>query len=105
MTGPDRGEPWQARAQCRGLGPLFFPEGDTTRATAQQRYAARFCTGCPVTRQCLQLAMDAEGGAAVGSRYGVFGGLSPAQRRALYERRIDRRNATQLAHRQQGDQT
>lgn len=90
MTGTQP-EPWQEQARCRGNHRLFFPAGEGTRATHQK--AITICKSCPVRRQCLALAMRAEGGASTESRYGVFGGRTPAQRRALYRRHLERRKA------------
>ncbi|MDH6116857.1 hypothetical protein ABH930_000276 [Kitasatospora sp. GAS204A] len=79
---------WVDRALCRGSGHLFFPEGQHARHRTE--VAVRICAACPVTAQCLQLALDAEGNAAAGARYGVYGGLTPAQRRKVYDRRRQR---------------
>jgi hypothetical protein len=78
---------WDERARCRGYFDVFFPalRGDAKHVNHTQ--ALRFCVSCPVKRQCLELAMAAEGSAAAGARYGVFGGLTPAQRRELWDAR------------------
>jgi hypothetical protein len=64
---------WKDWAECAGTAPrLFFPErGDSDRD------AKRVCARCPVQQQCLQYALDN------GIRYGVWGGKSERQRRAL----------------------
>ncbi|AIG63539.1 WhiB family transcriptional regulator [Corynebacterium atypicum] len=67
----DRGT-WVTRAKCRGLDPeALFVKG------ARQRQAATFCQGCPVRAMCLADALDN------GIEFGVWGGLTERQRRAL----------------------
>ena len=44
--------------------------------------AKRICARCPVKAQCLEYALAYEA-ADPGSRYGVYGGLSPAERERL----------------------
>jgi WhiB family redox-sensing transcriptional regulator len=61
---------WLNDAACRNKDPeIFFSElgGHFTDAV-------RICATCPVTSQCLNHAIDN------GEKYGVFGGLTPAQR-------------------------
>lgn len=70
---------WQYRAACRGLPTsLFFPDG----AGKQAAYAAAkvVCAGCVVREDCLRLSDDF---VATGDRHGVFGGLTPDERREL----------------------
>lgn len=51
--------------------------------------ARRICrTQCPVAEQCLIEALRVEGNATRGNRYGVRGGCTPGERRALFERHI-----------------
>jgi hypothetical protein len=38
---------------------------------------------CPARQACLDLALTAEGGKGTDSRFGIFGGLTPRQRRQL----------------------
>ena len=47
-----------------------------------RQYAKRVCDGCPVRvrEACLRMALDAERGAGVYERHGVFGGLTPIER-------------------------
>ncbi|MDT0306843.1 WhiB family transcriptional regulator [Streptomyces sp. DSM 44917] len=77
---PDSGRGhWSERAACRGRDlDVWFSEAGAVRATA-----AAVCRGCPVRDACLDLAMKAEAG---GHRYGIYGGLTPAQRKALARR-------------------
>ena len=82
---------WQERAACAGIDNAtrdryFYPKrsgGKTPRETVEQHDRrfdagkALFCARCPVTRQCLQLAIE------TGDQVGLFGGLSPLDRRRL----------------------
>lgn len=84
---PDSG--WQKQAACRadGVDPkLFFPENNV----AGVAMAREICKGCPVARACLAECMASEGGKNVGSRHGIYAGMSPKQRHRLYERLRDR---------------
>lgn len=64
---------WTERAVCAQTDPEeFFPEkGGSTRQ------AKAVCRGCEVRTQCLAYAV------ARGERFGVWGGLSERERRAL----------------------
>jgi hypothetical protein len=58
-------------AHCNGIDTeLFFLSGKHQIAKAK-----RFCVGCPVQIECLEMAIDEE--------FGVYGGLSAAERGAL----------------------
>ncbi|QES46897.1 transcription factor WhiB [Streptomyces venezuelae] len=75
---------WQMQAACRGLGDqrFFHPAGERGEArTARDRAAKRICAGCPVRAECLRHALS------VGETYGVWGGLTEEERRALAVRR------------------
>lgn len=86
---------WQHRARCRGLDlDLFIPEGKVgSEARLANRRAAQYCAHCPVVRQCLELALRAEGSAPAQNRFGVYGGLTPDQRHDLYRRRMGQQAA------------
>lgn len=64
---------WQERGLCAETDPeAFFPEkGGSTRE------AKRICQGCEVRRECLDYAL------ANDERFGIWGGLSERERRAL----------------------
>ena len=71
FAGPDWG--WRDRALCAQTDPeLFFPEKGESVAAAK-----RVCAGCEVRAECLQYALDHR------ERFGVWGGLSERERRAL----------------------
>lgn len=67
---------WRELALCAQFEPdLFFPEkGESTGP------AKRVCAACEVRAECLQDALDR------GERFGVWGGLSERERRALTAR-------------------
>lgn len=67
---------WPSRAACRGAEPdeLFVP------GAAQNRVKA-LCTGCPVRTECLADALDNR------TEYGIWGGMTERERRALLRRR------------------
>ncbi|MFC8191733.1 WhiB family transcriptional regulator [Cellulomonas sp. NPDC057328] len=71
---------WTARAAC-GSGKLapdaLFVEGSA------QRDARAVCQGCPVRLDCLADALDSR------ADFGVWGGMTERERRALLRRRPD----------------
>lgn len=74
---------WRADALCAQTDPdLFHPETGQTSATAK-----RVCMGCPVRRQCLEHAVTH------GENVGVWGGMTPGQRKAIRRARDARRDA------------
>ncbi|WP_239310383.1 MULTISPECIES: WhiB family transcriptional regulator [unclassified Frankia] len=76
---PDGYVDWRHGAVCRGDDPeLFFPVGRTGPAVERQIAMAKaVCGRCPVTRGCLDQAVN------TGEDTGVWGGLDPDQRRSL----------------------
>lgn len=69
---------WLAEAACRTVEPdeLFVP------GAAQNRAKER-CFGCPVRTECLADALDNR------IEFGVWGGMTERERRALLRRRPD----------------
>ena len=68
---------WMAAARCRTVGPepFFVERGESV-------YEARMlCAPCPVRAECLEYAESN------GIRHGIWGGLTPDQRR--YKARTD----------------
>lgn len=80
---PRPGVDWRHQAACRDEDPeLFFPVGTTGPAELQIRQAKSVChQRCPVMTECLQWAL------AAGQDFGVWGGMSEDERRALKRRR------------------
>jgi WhiB family redox-sensing transcriptional regulator len=76
-------EEWQDRAACRQVPvELFFPpiEQEVEEAKAM-------CAICEVRQTCLEFAL------AAGERFGVWGGLTPQERRSLIAKRRSRARA------------
>lgn len=85
---------------CDADPDFWFPEGKGGHAVLHQmEAAAAICnSSCFLRERCLEVAMAAEGTAEKGYRFGVFGGLTPAQRANLARqrrRRSSRRSAQQ----------
>lgn len=75
--GLDEPAGWEASALCAQTDPdTFFPEkgGSTTPAK-------RVCAACPVRAECLEEALQGR------ERFGIWGGLSERERRALLAER------------------
>ena len=69
---------WTAKAACRESNPdELFVQG------AAQNLAKRRCQGCPVRAECLADALDNR------VEFGVWGGMTERERRALLRRRSD----------------
>lgn len=82
-------EDWRLDAACRDWdhelqGDPWHPDSDLPNA---YNAAREICGGCPVVADCLEVAMSTEGGIVHGSRYGMFGGLSPHERARLWRER------------------
>lgn len=73
---------WQEHAACIGLPTEFFYPDRSAVITAGAR---KVCEACPVQDACLEHAL------AQGEWHGVWGGLSPDQRRALLRTRRETR--------------
>lgn len=77
MTPLDR--TWQPVALCRGNhSHLFFPPSTTERKEERERREIRaksICQICPCKAQCLEYAME------IKEPYGIWGGLTEAERR------------------------
>jgi WhiB family redox-sensing transcriptional regulator len=69
---------WRINAACRGDDPdELFVRG------AEQRKAKLVCVACPVRTECLAEALDNR------IEFGVWGGMTERERRALLRRRPD----------------
>lgn len=70
---------WSAQAACRTTDPdELFVQG------AAQNRAKAVCTGCPVRTECLADALDNR------VEFGVWGGMTERERRALLRRMAHR---------------
>ena len=71
---------WSKDARCRTANPdELFVQG------AAQNRAKAVCMGCPVRTECLADALDNR------VEFGVWGGMTERERRALLRRRPERR--------------
>ena len=69
---------WAAHAACNGTDPnALFVQG------AAQNRAKQICLGCEVRTECLADALDNR------VEFGVWGGMTERERRALLRRRPD----------------
>ena len=71
---------WQDRAECRKAPDpdIFFGlTGGVGGASADHREAKSYCDRCPVRSECLEYTLENE---RSDDRYGVFGGMGPAER-------------------------
>jgi WhiB family redox-sensing transcriptional regulator len=69
---------WATNAACRSADPdALFVQG------AAQNRAKTICLGCPVRTECLADALDNR------VEFGVWGGMTERERRALLRKRPD----------------
>jgi WhiB family redox-sensing transcriptional regulator len=73
----DRGADWRDAAAYRGADDAMFPDSNTAGIAA----AKTLCAICPSQPECLAWALDQR------IEFGVWGGLSEAERRAILRRR------------------
>lgn len=79
---------WRHQAACLNKDPeLFFPIGNTGPAQLQIDDAKAVCRCCEVMDTCLRWALEN------GEDFGVWGGLSEDERRALKRRNARARRA------------
>jgi WhiB family transcriptional regulator, redox-sensing transcriptional regulator len=78
---------WRVAARCRTVDAEgLFVTG------ARQREARVFCRACPVRTECLAHALDQR------IEFGVWGGMTERERRALLRSRPDVRSWSELLH-------
>lgn len=95
----DLGGPWHSEAACRSdeAGLFFAPSKEPTAARLSREEAAkRVCGRCPVMLECREHALLQP------EPYGVWGGMTAAERRVVLARRRRRevelqRPAAQIA--------
>ena len=76
---------WAARGACRTSNPdALFVQG------AAQNRAKAVCFGCPVRTECLADALDNR------TEFGVWGGMTERERRALLRKRPNVRSWRRL---------
>ena len=76
---------WGRLGRCAGTNPdALFVQGKAQRA------AKIICKGCPVVAECLADALDNR------TEFGVWGGMTERERRALLRRRPDVKSWTAL---------
>jgi hypothetical protein len=68
---------WQERSACLQADPELFTGDHLTQHQVTQ--AKAFCTRCPVRIECLDFALTQQRSTDLG---GIYGGLSPSERRA-----------------------
>jgi WhiB family transcriptional regulator, redox-sensing transcriptional regulator len=76
MTGLETYQDWTARSACKTSDP-----DDLFVSGAAQNRAKAVCMGCPVRTECLSDALDNR------VEFGVWGGMTERERRALLRRR------------------
>ncbi|KAJ1684648.1 hypothetical protein LUZ63_020403 [Rhynchospora breviuscula] len=83
---------WAAAAACQQSQPdQLFVRG------AEQHKAKTVCAGCPVRTECLAEALDNE------IEWGVWGGMTERERRALLKRRPNVTSWRQLLETAKGE--
>lgn len=90
---------WAGQSACREYDPdLWFPPPAPYQTEAGE--AARWAfprtvcvEDCPVQAECLEYAMRMERSHVTRMRAGMWGGLTPVERSALYRQQIEARRA------------
>jgi WhiB family redox-sensing transcriptional regulator len=72
----DDASAWRMHSRCVGEDPEIFFKGGGTTAKAKA-----ICAACPVRQECLELGLEHD------ERFGIWGGLTWAERKALRSRR------------------
>lgn len=61
--------------RCRSFPDYFYPEDYGEEYKAVRDKAVRICNVCPIVKECLEYALEAD------EEFGVWGGKSAASRR------------------------
>lgn len=81
MKSPESRSDWRDDASCLSQDPeLFFPIGNHAAAQLQTEEAKAVCRGCLVIDVCLKWAIESD------QEFGVWGGHSEDERRAIKRR-------------------
>ncbi|MEX2586651.1 MAG: WhiB family transcriptional regulator [Actinomycetota bacterium] len=76
---------WQDHAACKGMDPTLFFGPEHTEVVKEKRdreeAAKQICRTCPVNQECLEHALESK------EAYGIWGGLTELERKALLRRR------------------
>ena len=81
MTAQLPGE-WSDHGACVGHDPEVFYPLPLPNGRVDLRPARTICAGCPVRQPCLEYAIEAR------EPYGIWGGLTQAERRHLTAARL-----------------
>ena len=91
---------WRNSANCLTSDPeLFFPIGETRIGSPgyrQAELAKAVCARCVVVDDCLRFALETN------ESFGVWGGMTEGERRALQRRAIQRRRMADIATSESG---
>jgi len=75
---------WSDAAACRGIENLLFFSPDVMESkevrSRRERQAKQLCSDCSVREDCLSSALEQR------ESYGIWGGLTEVERRALLRR-------------------
>lgn len=70
---------WVEQAECRNIGSeIFYPPDDVPVTRDFYSTGKKICAGCDVRDECLLYGLD--------EPYGLWGGYSPPERRAMRDR-------------------
>lgn len=80
---------WTEEAVCASVDPaIFYPPKGVVSPDAK-----KVCAICPVIEKCLAWALEYESGQVDGTEYtdvhGIYGGLTPNERRAILRHRAE----------------
>lgn len=65
---------------CHSAPDLYFVDEETPGFLVLSRYAKELCSGCPVRNLCAEYALTNH------ESFGVWGGMNPADRKAIRRR-------------------
>jgi WhiB family redox-sensing transcriptional regulator len=83
-------EPWNTQAACLNRDPQWW-DHESHVMTRECKKAMAICNACPVRIECLTSALDNE------VEFGIWGGLTPFDRKQLVKRLERKRRKITLA--------